>query len=166
MSLPVREWLDGVKPGYGELYASAFSEMGFDDAGDFGGIAASEMTELEIALEELGAKTVHLRNIRNAIAEEGIKLKPHQPGGPSRSHPSPQVGRRLGGTEEAGAPLVEWTRRDSGKQFSCFISHHKRDCAMEARFLKEKMQRIIGKECFLDSDDLRVRAFWRVSIIC
>jgi hypothetical protein len=49
-----------------------------------------------------------------------------------------------------------WNRRDSGKKFSCFISHHKRDCAMEARFLKEKMQAIIGKECFLDSDDLRV----------
>jgi hypothetical protein len=29
---------------------------------------------------------------------------------------------------------------------------------MEARFIKDKMHGLVGKECFLDSDDLRVSA--------
>ena len=156
----VKEWLDAVKPGYGDLYASAFSETGIDDAGDVGAITAEAMGALEMALEELGAKVMHLENIRNAIAQEGVKMNPHRPGGPSRSDPSPQLPRRLGGHDGhdagASAPVVEWSKRDSGKKFSCFLSHHKRDCSMEARFLKEKMQGLICKECFLDSDDLRV----------
>ena len=103
----VKEWLDAVKPGYGALYASAFSETGIDDAGDVGGMTADLdlMGELEMALEELGAKSGHLRNIRNAIAQEGVKMSPHRPGGPSRSDPSPQLPRRLGGHDglDAGA---------------------------------------------------------------
>ena len=94
-------------------------------------------------------------------------MSPRRPGGPSRSDPSPQLPRRLGGHDGhdagASAPVVEWSKRDSGKKFSCFLSHHKRDCSMEARFLKEKMQGLICKECFLDSDDLQVRsALFRV----
>ena len=149
-----------LRPGYGELYAAAFGEVGIDFASDVGAIAAEEMGELEMALEELGAKTTHLKNIRNAIAQEGVKMNPHRPGEPSRSDPSPQLPRRLGGHEGhdagASAPVVEWSKRDSGTKFSCFLSHHKRDCSMEARFLKEKMQGLICKECFLDSDDLQV----------
>ena len=52
--------------------------------------------------------------------------------------------------------MVEWTRLGSGKRFACFLSHHKASCAMEARFLNDKLQGLIQKECFLDSDDLRV----------
>jgi hypothetical protein len=44
---------------------------------------------------------------------------------------------------------------ETGKTYACFISHYKKSSAMEARFLKDNMQRLLGKECFLDSDDLR-----------
>jgi hypothetical protein len=39
-------------------------------------------------------------------------------------------------------------------QFGCFLSHHKAACAMEARFLKEKLGQMLNTEAFLDSDDL------------
>ena len=64
----------------------------------------------------------------------------------------------------------------AGKRYGCFISHHKASCAvrrfmkcahdflnalcfffikMEARFLMEKLEAQLGKEVFLDSDDLK-----------
>ena len=36
-----------------------------------------------------------------------------------------------------------------------FLSHHKLACAMEARFLKTELERVLGAEVFLDSDDLK-----------
>jgi hypothetical protein len=41
------------------------------------------------------------------------------------------------------------------KQFACFLSHHKDSCAMEARFIKEHLEEMMGRAVFLDSDDLR-----------
>ena len=67
--------------------------------------------------------------------------------------PAAQNGGPEGGGDSA---VVEWTKHNSGKKFACFLSHHKGSCAMEARFLKDKVQGLIQKECFLDSDDLRV----------
>ena len=45
---------------------------------------------------------------------------------------------------------------DSKKKYAAFLSHHKASCAMEARFLKDKLQmQLPGSEIFLDSDDLK-----------
>ena len=36
-----------------------------------------------------------------------------------------------------------------------FISHAKSEASMEARFVQRDLNKILGKQCFLDSDDLR-----------
>jgi hypothetical protein len=84
--------------------------------------------------------------------------QPQRPGPASSkaSSPNKHGGRSL---QPSNSPVVKWTKHGSGKKFACFLSHHKASCAMEARFLKDKLQGLIQKECFLDSDDLRVR--WR-----
>ena len=46
-------------------------------------------------------------------------------------------------------------RRASSKPFAAFLSHHKLACAMEARYLKSELERALGAEIFLDSDDLQ-----------
>ena len=48
-----------------------------------------------------------------------------------------------GGT---GAPRKRW---------AAFISHYKGEAAMEARFLQTELEALLGRKCFLDSDDLR-----------
>ena len=40
------------------------------------------------------------------------------------------------------------------RRFSVFISHHKRDAALHARFLKDRLEPTVGGEIFLDSDQL------------
>ena len=57
--------------------------------------------------------------------------------------------------------MKEWNNYDSERD-ECtdectllYNSHHKASCAMEARFLKEKLSELLGGEVFLDSDDLR-----------
>jgi len=44
---------------------------------------------------------------------------------------------------------------DSDKTYSAFMSHFKRECAMEARFLKDALAQRLTKKVFLDSDDLK-----------
>lgn len=39
--------------------------------------------------------------------------------------------------------------------YGCFLSHFKAEAAMEARFLQTELESLLGKPCFLDSDDLR-----------
>jgi len=52
-------------------------------------------------------------------------------------------GTSAGGT---GAPRKRW---------AAFISHYKGEAAMEARFLQTELEALLGRKCFLDSDDLR-----------
>ena len=132
-TLPVKEWLENVRAGFGEIYTKAFTELGYDFVGDVVGMTTDEMTELEEALKEIGVKKPHLRIIRNAIAEEGAKAEKGvaPPNRPAVSAPS-----------ATGSPLKNrlLTKADNnyagGKQYACFLSHHKEACAMEARFLK------------------------------
>jgi len=41
------------------------------------------------------------------------------------------------------------------KKWAAFISHYKVEAAMEARFLQTELEVLLGRKCFLDSDDLR-----------
>jgi len=41
------------------------------------------------------------------------------------------------------------------KRWAAFISHYKVEAAMEARFLQTELEVLLGRKCFLDSDDLR-----------
>lgn len=51
--------------------------------------------------------------------------------------------------------FTRW-RKSSSKKFAVFLSHHKAACAMEARFIKAKLEaRLCTKDIFLDSDDLQ-----------
>jgi hypothetical protein len=53
---------------------------------------------------------------------------------------------------------VSETRRSSTtkKKFAAFLSHHKRDSAMEARWVKQNIEPLLdGAEVFLDSDNLQ-----------
>ena len=143
-SASITEWLDVVKAGYGDRFASCFDGIGVEDVADveknLG--TASTLAELEEGLRKAGAKTVHIQNIKTAIADLATPVAiPHAPGGPASSGTSPLKAR------------VAVTK--GGKQFGCFLSHHKASCAMEARFLKDKLEGLLSKEVFIDSDDLR-----------
>jgi hypothetical protein len=81
-----------------------------------------------------------LRVTRVDANKPGVQLQ--RPCQPSPSSPSPRT--RTTGAVQFG----------KGKTFSCFLSHHKAACAMEARFLKEKLGHLLGAQAFLDSDDL------------
>jgi hypothetical protein len=66
------------------------------------------------------------------------------PGGPAPSSSSPKK-----------SALVDKHKNERAhKKFGCFLSHHKTACAMEARFLKGELGRLLEAEAFLDSDDL------------
>merc|ERR1711871_418482 len=43
----------------------------------------------------------------------------------------------------------------SPKRFSAFLSHHNAACAAEARLMKDRIDSMLKKEAFLDSDNLR-----------
>ena len=88
---------------------------------------------------------MHWKKIRTAIcalggggSSEDERMKPNPP---TKAAPSMASPRR----KSALPP---------GKRFRCFLSHHKQACAMEARFLKDKLQGMLDGEVFLDSDDL------------
>ena len=106
--------------GLGE-YADVFAAEKIDTLEDVADLSSDQLKELGLPMGP-----------RNKI----IKLfasKPRPPDGPAPSNPSPR-GRSLQTTDDD--VTMNWSKRDSGKQFACFLSHHKSSCAMEARFLK------------------------------
>ena len=38
--------------------------------------------------------------------------------------------------------------------YSCFLSHYKAQAGMEARYLNDMLQKLLRRECFLDSQNL------------
>ena len=117
----------------------------------------------EIDLETIGKLTdVQLEKLGLPMGArvkilELFGVKPLRPVAPASSKQASPNKHNSGRTLQApDGTVVEWTKRGGGKRFACFLSHHKASCAMEARFLKDKIQGLIQKECFLDSDDLRV----------
>ena len=150
----IRRWLDDeVKAGYGAKYASAFEEVGFEDKGDLHDVNDASMAELVQELRACGAKTVQVDKIKKAI--EAIVS------------PAMATRAKLAAKEEDDVALIAETnsapgllalreqRGASAKPYACFLSHHKLACAMEARFLKGELERMLGAEIFLDSDDLK-----------
>ena len=140
MPTSITEWLDEVTPGFGNSFAACFSDYGIDRVDYLRAVGEKEMAALEPLLVQAGAKPMHVKVIADAIAAAGTAIAPHAPGGPASSGTSPLKAR---------------VAVKGGKQFGCFLSHHKASCAMEARFLKEKFEGLLSKEVFLDSDDLR-----------
>jgi len=133
----VRVWLDQeVKAGYGAKYASAFEEMGIHDKSDLLRMDDEIMAELEHELKSAGAKMLQLKDIKGAVeAVVGIRTK---------------LAAAL--TNERRTSM---SPRSSSKPFAAFVSHHKLACAMEARFLANELESILGAKVFLDSDDLK-----------
>ena len=39
-------------------------------------------------------------------------------------------------------------------EYACFLSHYKVEAGMEARYLKDTLEKILHEQCFLDSQDL------------
>lgn len=63
----IKVWLDGIKSGYSERFASAFTEFGVEDLQDIRNLLDDDWQEIESQLERLGAKAMQLRQIQRAI---------------------------------------------------------------------------------------------------
>ena len=66
----VHDWLEGVKAGYGGKFAAAFAEVGAEDAADIADLIEFEISSIEALLLRAGAKQLHVKKIREAIARE------------------------------------------------------------------------------------------------
>ena len=143
-SVPVRIWLDVVQPGFGAKFSSAFEAAGLDLLEDLAGTNEAELAELEEELVEVGAKKAHLRKLKTAIRAQFPKSTPSNSPGPSAAN-APRPSLRGDG------------KNRSGKRFAAFLSHHKVAAAMDARFVKDKLEQMLGggAEVFLDSDNLQ-----------
>ena len=150
----IREWLDNeVKAGYGAKFASAFEEVGVEDKSDLHDMDAALVAELERELSAADAKSLHIAKIKKAI--EAIVA----PASATRSklEAAKAADSQMAETFEntAVAALRQKRETTSSKKYAAFLSHHKLACAMEARFLKTELERMLGAEIFLDSDDLK-----------
>ena len=92
--------------------------------------------QLEKELSAAGAKMLHVRTIKSAIQAAIV--------------PSLATHSKLRAAVVVEDDSLEAIQRakarhaTSSKQFACFISHHKADCAMEARFMKDKLELMLG----------------------
>ena len=66
----VHDWLEGVKVGYGGKFVAAFEEVGAEDAADIADFGVDEISSVEALLLRAGAKQLHVKKIREAIARE------------------------------------------------------------------------------------------------
>ena len=64
----LKEWLEGIKPGYASRFAVAFEAAGVEDSDDLEHMDLGIYREVEAALAQLcDAKPMHLKNIRLAL---------------------------------------------------------------------------------------------------
>ena len=148
----IRDMLDGLKPGWGAKFAGAFEEIGIEDIVDLSFLTDDMKKELEGELKGVGAKTMHIHRILGAVAELSAapsKLKEKLDGAKKADEELAQVL-----TLPAVAEAKAW-RAKSAKRYAAFLSHHKQACAMEARFIKGELERLLSTTIFLDSDNLR-----------
>ena len=149
----VREWLDAeVKAGYGAKFASAFEEVGIEDTSDLQDMDDELMEELERELTAADAKSMHLKKIKAAIAAvtgNASETRAKLDAAKSTEVSMPET------AQSTAVLAAKEKRRASSKPFAAFLSHHKLACAMEARYLKSELERALGAEIFLDSDDLK-----------
>ena len=92
-------------------------------------------------LKALGAGKAHLRKLRKAISQHRGVAPPARSSSQQMAPARPAV---------AGVT-------PSGKRFAAFLSHHKAAAAMDARFVKDKLEQMLGggADVFLDSDNLQ-----------
>ena len=149
----IREWLDGeVKVGFGAKFATAFEEVGLEDKSDLHELTAAALDELIRELVAAGAKTIHLARIHKAIEAIAAPATAVR----DRLDAARATDDSMAETAESPAIIAAKAKRSgSSKPFAAFLSHHKLGCAMEARFLKSELERMLGGEIFLDSDDLK-----------
>ena len=153
MADSIREWLDSdVKAGYGAKFASAFEEVGIEDVSDLHDVDDEAMAALERELEAADAKLIHIKKIKKAI--EGI-VAPAAATRAQLDNAKAEPARAMEASEHPAVTAAKEKRKASNKKYAAFISHHKLACAMEARFLKAELERALGAEIFLDSDDLK-----------
>jgi hypothetical protein len=51
-------------------------------------------------------------------------------------------------------PQLTW-RLGPQKNYAAFLSHYKMEAGMEARYLRDLLQKVLGKQVYLDSQNLR-----------
>ena len=103
---------------------------------------------VRVPLEQPRARVrVHLRR----RAQHGLLVPPRPAAG--RPHVQHLLRRRQRLLRHVARRALAHVQ-GSGKTFMCFLSHHKASCAMEARFIKEELERMVpGAQIFLDSDE-------------
>ena len=180
----VREWLDKVRDGYAGKFALAFEELGIEEQADLANIAPSLADQIFARVTACGAKELHKSLLVKALTAAGATLGAAHLGnaGSPRRRLSRDIATEAAPDDVAGAPSMvtahpapleraksrpvpldrsrssskdasSW--RSTGKRFAAFISHHKRDSAMEARFLHEHLEAELDATVFLDSEDLQ-----------
>ena len=144
--------------GGGEDLASVLAQHGL---GEYAEMLAVEKVSIgnigkltNDELKELGLPVGARKDIMELFGAKLQAARPDAPASSKQASPNKHSGGRS--LQAPDGTVVEWSKRGGGKRFACFLSHHKASCAMEARFLNDKIQGLIQKECFLDSDDLRV----------
>ena len=169
----VHTWLDSIKEGWAARFAAAFASVGVEDTSDLADMTDEESEALMNGLSALGAKPLQLRKIQEAITastEEAVSTRTRLQAASGRrsaaSQPNLLSSRSSSSRSSVGSfsrsssfaePLAEQlVQMTAGKTFTAFLSHHKHACAMEARFIKEELERMApGSKFFLDSDDLK-----------
>ena len=147
----IRAWLDGIKQGWAARFASAFEAVGVEDACDLVGLSDDVAAELMKELSAHGAKALHVQRINDAIIATTREARATRTrleglagaGGDGSPKRRSSLGMTLesdfrrSGREDDVAPAAH------EKKFLAFLSHHKSSCAMEARFIKEELERMV-----------------------
>ena len=109
-----------------------------------------ELDELREKLLATGAGSFHLRQIRDACA--GLR---------AASRGEAQAGSAIGTQRSKNAApsgQVDIPPWQTQKRYAGFISHAQSESAMEARYLKEQLEEVLGGvEIFLDFDNLQAQ---------
>ena len=107
---------------------------------------------VQVELAALGAGRVHLRKLRAAIDRH----RRSSTAAGSAAQPQPAAAASDASSGAGASPQPQYTS-PGGKRFAAFLSHHKVAAAMDARFVKDKLEQMLGggAEVFLDSDNLQ-----------
>ena len=173
--LSIREWLDGLRRGWGAEWGAAFEAVGLDMVEDLEELDDDEPVQvLQGALQAAGAKFFHIKKIIKAIRRQTAASG-------AAPQPPPQPGQQVGPESQAAVDTVTAvgspSRRShsargaavanepaaaaaaaggdssggggvaesTGKRFCAFLSHHKAGAAMEARWIKGSMESRLGR---------------------
>ena len=166
----IRSWLDSLKQGWAARFAAAFEAVGVEDTSDLIGFGGQAAAELMKELSEHGAKSLHVQRIMAAIEATTKEARATQARLEVLSGVGAAGGDRAAKVEGRRFSLGTTLQKDflsskepealppaaGEKKFLAFLSHHKSACSMEARFIKEELERMVpGASIFLDSDDLK-----------